>query len=157
MKLMWMGSGRWQEGWGLWAETYIVIDADTPTQWFAQAATDGHARLRARSPAVIQPCASRKRLHDCPKFAWRGPEIESNAALPGDAEQHAGKLFKKKKKKRSFGLHNLTQINEEYEKRMVTEDKCLLTRSVARLSRSQQEESAVGVLWIFSRLDQQEM
>lgn len=54
--------------------------------------------------------------------------------------------LKKKKKKRSFGLHNLTQINEEYEKRMVTEDKCLLTRSVARLSRSQQEESAVGVL-----------
>lgn len=75
--------------------------------------------------------------------------------LPGDTEQHSGKLFKKKK--RSFGLHNLTQINEEYEKRMVTEDKCLLTRSVARLSRSQQEESAVGVLWIFSRLDQQEM
>lgn len=31
------------------------------------------------------------------------------------------------KKKRSFGLHNLTQINEEYEKRTVTEDKCLLT------------------------------
>lgn len=33
---------------------------------------------------------------------------------------------------------------------MVTEDKCLLTCSVARLSRSQHAESAVGVLRVMS-------
>lgn len=86
-------------------------------------------------------CAFRKRLHDCPKFAWRGLEIESNVAHPGDSEQHTCKLFKKG----AFGLHNLTQIKEEDENRIVTEDKCLLTCSVARLSRSQCEESVLGV------------
>lgn len=134
MKVTWMDSERVRPV----AGTYRAVDAQ---HGYSHRKTHRRARVHAHSPPVIQSVHSGSICMTALNLSDVGLKLDlMQHSLETLSSSLVNYLIKK-----SFGLHNVTEINEEYEERIAAQHKCLLTCCEARSSRSQHEESVMGV------------